>query len=243
MKKVKTACALAVCMSFFVTGCGSAIPDMTKEQEAVISEYAAGLLLKYDKNYNSKLVDTAAYYEEKQAQAENPPAPPAEQPPEEEEKKQAPDAEFINKAQEEAPVSIEEFFELDGFKITYSGNGVYDSYPELSGDEVAISVTASPGSKMFVLFLDVENISGGDLALDMMSKSPRLRVSVNGQDSRNSLISMLQDEFATFMGTIPAGTVQRLVIVTEMPEAECSSIESIALTMRSDAGSTVLNLQ
>ena len=42
----------AVCFSF--AGCGSEIPEMTEEQQELVVEYAAGELLKFDKNHSVK---------------------------------------------------------------------------------------------------------------------------------------------------------------------------------------------
>lgn len=46
--------------SLLMTGCG-AMPDLTQEETELISEYAVGVLLKYDKSHGSRLVDTSAY--------------------------------------------------------------------------------------------------------------------------------------------------------------------------------------
>ena len=54
----KYLCAVCV-MTFFIltlAGCGS-IPDMTEDQEEMVSEYAVSLLLKYDAANHSRLVD------------------------------------------------------------------------------------------------------------------------------------------------------------------------------------------
>ena len=74
--------------SLLMTGCG-AMPDLTQEETELISEYAVGVLLKYDKSHGSRLVDTSAY-----DKAEEEPALeelPAEPIPEEEETEALPD--------------------------------------------------------------------------------------------------------------------------------------------------------
>ena len=47
----------AICM----TGCGSIMPDLTEEETEIISEYASGVLLKYDRVYRSRLMDMSEY--------------------------------------------------------------------------------------------------------------------------------------------------------------------------------------
>jgi uncharacterized protein YceK len=53
----------SVAAAVLMTGCG-AMPDLTQEETDLISEYAVGVLLKYDANNSSRLVDTSAYDEE-----------------------------------------------------------------------------------------------------------------------------------------------------------------------------------
>ena len=53
-------CGLIVAMS--LTGCGfiPELPTLTEQQEKLITEYAAGLLLKYDNSYDSGLMTDEA---------------------------------------------------------------------------------------------------------------------------------------------------------------------------------------
>ncbi|MCM1087931.1 MAG: hypothetical protein NC419_07215, partial [Muribaculaceae bacterium] len=63
MKKVSVLlCGIGI--ACILTGCGNTMPELTEEENDIITEYAVSLLLKYDKNYNSRLIDLAAYEEE-----------------------------------------------------------------------------------------------------------------------------------------------------------------------------------
>lgn len=57
MKRKKTFCIMIISLLLLLAGCGNHIPEMTKEQSAQISEYAAGLLLKYDEGNVNRLTD------------------------------------------------------------------------------------------------------------------------------------------------------------------------------------------
>ena len=48
---------IAVVTMIFCCGCGNAIPDLSEEESAMVSEYAAGLLLKYDSEYETKFLN------------------------------------------------------------------------------------------------------------------------------------------------------------------------------------------
>lgn len=55
MKKIKfLLCGLGI--ACIVTGCGRTV-ELTEEENEIITEYAVGLLLKYDKYYNNHLVE------------------------------------------------------------------------------------------------------------------------------------------------------------------------------------------
>lgn len=59
MKK-KTFLIAILSLSLLATACAT-VPDMTEEQEEMISEYAASLMLKYDSENHSRLVDTSDF--------------------------------------------------------------------------------------------------------------------------------------------------------------------------------------
>lgn len=65
MKKFTCVICITALLVLTLAGCGS-VPDMTEEQEEMVSEYAVSLLLKYDEANHSRLVDvdsTIAAYE------------------------------------------------------------------------------------------------------------------------------------------------------------------------------------
>ena len=56
MKKGKVLGLFAM-SAMLLTGCIDAMPELTAEQSDIITEYAAGVLLKYSSNYNYKIAD------------------------------------------------------------------------------------------------------------------------------------------------------------------------------------------
>lgn len=249
MRKAKLFCA-ALCGVLMVTGCGSTIPEMTPEQSAVVSEYAAGLLLKYDKNYNSRVEDTTAYHqqllkeEEERQKAE-------EEKRKAEEKQAAQEAEQSGKTQSKAggeqtaPTveTMEEFFGLSDVQIKYSGYEVYDSYPQGSEEEPVFAVTATVGNKLLVCSFEVANIAAGDSQVNLLDLGAKFRVRLNGSGEKPALFTYLPDELASYQGTIAAGESVKTVVIFEISIEESESIESIAFTAKSNEGRATFNLQ
>lgn len=252
MKKAKIMCAAVMSGVFALTGCAATIPDMTREETRMIAEYAAELLLKYDKNYVSRVVDTTEYHEEEQRKAEEErkakEAAEKEQARLEAEKEQA-RLEAENgggtaQASEPTISSVEEFYQLQGVSIQYSGFGVYDSYPDQTeGEELFFSMSASEGNKLLVLYFDVTNTSGSEMVFNMMDVAPKFRISVNGSSNKVAMLTSLPEELATYEGTIGAGETVRTVVIVEIPAQESDQINTITLTVRGNAGSAQLPLQ
>lgn len=253
MKRKKSACLAALCATIVMTGCGSSIPDMTENETHMIAEYAADLLLKYDKNYVVKVVDTTQYHEEEERKAEEArkaaeeAAKAEEAARKEEEAANATSSNGGNNTSEEPRnmvSSIEEFYQVQGVQIQYSGFGVYESYPEQTNeDDLFFALGATEGRKLLVMFFDVTNISGQEMEFNMVDIDPKFKVSLNGAADQSTLFTMLPDALATYEGTLAADETVRTVIVAEIPTGDSDSIQSLTLTMKDGSDKAQLVLQ
>lgn len=232
---------IAVALS--LPACGASGPELTEEQSAQIVEYAAGLMLKYDANYHSRLDEG----EETEEEPVEEPVIAVEQPTEDEPAEEAVVVETTEEGtgqeQEEMPdKSIEEFCGLEGIAVSYTGHEAKDVYPEASGDTMVFAMSASEGCKLIVLNFDVQNTGGQDVNLDMLSKGTKFKISLNGVSPKYALTTMLENDLASYIGTIPAGGSENLVLVCELPEEEAGSIEAVTLFMRNDLEEARLTL-
>lgn len=239
-------------VTLFFTACGSSIPEMTEEENAQVVEYAAGLLLKYDENHHSRLVEEPEKTEEEIA-AENEASVGRQIPEQKREiaveeqaasEQQAP--EVINVSSEAAVEenrSIVEFYGIEGAEITYAGHELKDLYPDNDTEEVYFAIHAAPGFKLLILNFDVKNIGGQDINLDMIAKNAKFKISINGDTPKYALTTMLMDDLASYIGTVPAGASQRLVLVCEIPEGKTGAIDTIDLQMKTDSDSAVISLE
>ncbi len=237
---------LAAAASLGMTACGAAIPDMTEEQNAVLVEYAAGLLLKYDSNHHGRLVDPEDLeeLESEEVYAQPEESQPKEEPePEEEPDNTATVVDNTEEAQEE-PVyrSIEEFYGIDGVAMDFSGYEIKDMYPDDSTDDLFFAMSASAGCKLVVLHFDVSSVSGQDKDLDMLSLNTKFKISINGETPKYALTTMLTNDLASFKGTIGAGGYEPLVLVTEVTEEMAQSIQTMSLVMRNGTEEAILSL-
>lgn len=229
-----------------LSGCGQTVPELTEEENEIITEYAVSLLLKYDKNYNSHLVDLSAY-EESIAESEN--EEPAEDmiPDEElpEENVEEPATEIIDATEEiEAQASsIEEFYGIEGFSFQYTGYDLVSEYPAITENsaDAFFAMEATPGMQLLIMKFQVTNQNGMDSMLDTFQYGMKVRITVNEEDPKSALSTMLLNDLQSFRGTLEAYGQTELVTVIEVPEG--TSVGDLSLILRSDSDSATLPLQ
>lgn len=225
-----------------ISGCGAQMPDLTQEETDLISEYAVGILLKYDKYHKSRLVDTTAY----DVAAEEIPEEPEEEILVEEPGSPTSDTEVVDVSQdvepEAPPATIEEYYGIQGITFQYIGYDLTQSYPSSADNEALFfAMDATDGSQLLVLRFMATNVSSIDQTLNMLGSGARFRVSVNGGSSQSVLTTMLLDDMQTYNDIVPAGNSVELVSIVEVPQG--TSIETIDFTMRGNDQSATMTLQ
>lgn len=224
-----------------MTGCGSAMPDLTQEETDIISEYAVGVLLKYDKYHSGRLVDTSAYETaEESTEEETEETLPEEEAPDTEESA-APVEEAEPEEAASASATIEGYYGIPDFTFQYTGYDLTQSYPEGTEEDMFFSMDATPGMELLVLHFTAANTSPSDQTLDMLSYGAKFCVSVNGEKGESALTTMLLDDMETYSGVVPAGGSAELVSIVEVPQG--TSVETIDFTLRGGEGSAVMKLQ
>ena len=238
MKKVSVLlCGLT--MALLTAGCGE-MPDLTQEETDLIAEYAAGMLLKYDRDIN-RLVDTSMYEEEVEEEVI---LPEEEEEPTETEEEESTSVVDVSQDEETEPAvsSVEQYYGVPNVMITYTGYEVSDSYPPSSeGEDLVFSMEASSGTQLLVLKFNAQNLSGEDQNLNLLGYGARFRVSVNGESSKGALATMLVNDMQTYNDVIPANSAVELVSIVEIPQG--TNVGSIDMILRGGEQDATLRLQ
>ncbi len=243
MKKLRVLlCGLG--FSFILSGCGVTVPELTEEENDIITEYTVSLLLKYDKYYNSRLVDLTAYEEQSDSEQNEPEVNgdlEDEPIPEENNENAESNTEVIDISEKAS--TIEEFYGIEGFSFQYTGCDLMSEYPDMAEDsaDAYFAMQATPGMQLLILKFAVNNQSGSDRELDMLNYGLRARVSINGESSKSTLSTMLLNDLHTYKGILGENSSTELVAVVEVPEG--TYIESLSLILRSDIDSVEFALQ
>lgn len=254
MKKIRILGLLAM-SSVMLVGCIDSMPDMTAEQSDLVSEYAAGLLLKYSSNYDYMLVSDEelaiaqenALEEETLAEATTV----QESTQEDSEENTQEQTSVQENETEQSTESIEQVqqdvmdadsdlaVELgidDGIALRYQSFEVCDSYPEnVSGFS---GIDAKEGRKLIVMHFDLENTSDEKVDCNLYDYSIRIGVNINQAVLAGAQETpMLPDDMASFVGSIEAGKKADVVAVAEIEELSDDAIESLTLQISSVNGS------
>jgi len=240
MKRKLAKILSAVVMICSLAGCGNQIPEMTDEQMQEVGEFAAITLMKYDANHRSRLVSL-----ELLAREEPEPAPEPTAQPEDTGMKPTADTPVVNAAGsvESSSETMESVLGLpEGMTLTYREMEVCGSYPGGASESDFFSLTATSGNQLLILKFDLYNGTGQEQSLNLLAAAPIFKITVNGDYSRRALTTMLTNDLASYMGAVPAGASNEVILAIEVESSMANSITSLALNLKSESKTCAIQL-
>lgn len=226
---------LSMVLSFtMLTGCTDLQGvELTEEQSAAIAEYAAGLLLKYDKSHAAGLQNVYDEPEEEKVPEQAPVQV-------EEEEVQ----EVYQKVESEATKevftgTIGEAIGIPDLDVRFAYYETFTSLPDSDPDNPVFSMRAQDGNKMVVLHFNVTNISGETLNLDMLSNNVRYRLVINDKEVIRQQQTLLSNDLSQMSEAMEPGQVYDEVLVFETETGIVDSIENLKLTIKGNEDLTV----
>lgn len=240
MRKKFLVLVVTLIMTFSLTGCmfDNQIPELPEDEMRQVEEYAAQLLLKYDKYYDDGTLseEEIARQESMMQQAAETRAEVAQQKAEQAQTSDTSSTEENSDSSEPAtPVyqDIDEFLGMDSFDIECTGYMVCDSYPvDTSENDWQGMATATNGNKLVVYSMLIVNKTSMDQMLDMASKDIRASIKINGNIKKSPLTTLLTNDFLMYRGNVAPGDSVELVIVIELSESDAQNITSSVLTLK-----------
>ena len=235
MKRI--GCLLVIVMMMAgLAGCGR---ELSTEENRVIAEYAADLLLKYDKDYQSKYMntenepDTTATTESQTGEVSTEATTEVTT----EAASDTTAAENTTEAGSEEPTlppsddgsvqDIAEIAGLDGISIQYNRCMFLDRYPSIDQDGAFIYLEADKGYKLVVVKFDITNKTSEDKMVDLLNTDLSYRLVMNQSKAAKPMLTILMDDLGTFSATVPADSEQSAVLVFQMAEGLVDKIERL----------------
>lgn len=206
------------------------VKELTEEEEAQISEYAATLLLKYDANYKNLL------WEADEEEEDDEEEPVKEEKPEETKPVETKPQETVSgpavagaDAEKVESKGLAEIFGLSGVDIQYSGCEFVKSFPAEGKHDYLIP--AEEGRKLLIVKFQMKNNTQEAVKVDILSGMPSFRMHFNEEDIAAKMTIILED-LSTMIEDIPAGATVEKVLVGEVSESFPEQLTSLSLTTR-----------
>lgn len=228
---------VTVIMMLGLTGCGK---ELSTEENRIIAEYAAELLLKYDRNYQTKYLDeedTTEFIQESQTEDESTEVTteePTTEEASEEEKTSDTEASETGDGQEVLPPSddgsvqdIAVIAGLEGISILYNRCMFLDRYPSIDQDGAFIYLEADEGYKLVVVKFDMINTTSEDRQVDLLNSALDYRLVLNESRAAKPMLTILMDDLGTFSAVVPADSEQSAVLVFQMSDTMIEKIEQL----------------
>ncbi|MBR1816556.1 MAG: hypothetical protein IJ763_07635 [Lachnospiraceae bacterium] len=270
MKRISAICCICLCLCL-LSGCGKVI-ELTEEENYMVAEYAAELLLKYDRNIDLKYYSdnitsttTETYVteeltsEELTIQTTEDIVNTTEENSGEDEITQSTSSEVVTP--EETPeedisgsdissnvrdnsYDIAGFAGVDTVSIKYAYYMLLDQYPSLDHDGVAITIDAPSGYKLLVLKFNMENKTGEDQYVDMFSKELEYSIIVDGNKKAKQMLTILIDDLYTYQGTVDGNMFEEVVLLFQVSDSVAENIQSLKLQITdSNNNDVVIDLE
>lgn len=233
-KRISSVALIITMASGLFSGCAKKV-ELTEEEQDLVAEYAAQIILKHDKNYNGKLKEIDA-----------------EEPSKEEDSNKSSDITDGNNeetasndnTQDGNTVNADSFSEAFGFTgltVEYTGYQVADSYPQTS--DMAFVLNPTGDMKLLILKFNVKNNTESTVDVGMMPAETVLKSVINENSRYTALVTLLMDGLNTFSGPVNAGESKELVLAFQTPFTDNSSIESLSLQVSKDGGTSIFDLK
>lgn len=247
---------LSLVFAFGVSGC-ALVPslDLTEDEQSIIAEYAAGLLLKYDRNYagSIKKVDNepeeegVLVYEEEQE-------PEFEELYEDEQESEFVDPEFSEDLTADSQAenteeskyseeSISEALGLDGFTVMYKDYETHDIYPEEESDEFVFSLQAQEGMKLIVLNFGITNDGAEKKPCNVIDSNASFRIIVNDSEVIQANKTILLNDLSSYNDEVEGYGMANAILVCEVAEADVANISKLDLRIKKDGITTTHRLR
>ena len=224
MKKLKRYLYIAVAvMMLFLTGCGTALYEMTPEEEELVIHSAAYFVAKHNiqqkDGVNGYPLPDSFEEEESEKESES------ESESEEQDKPNGSGGGGESTKPSEGEITLAEVIGYkDSLKVTYEGSYVSNNYMEGS----AYVVEAGAGKSFYVMKFKLTNLTDSDVTVNNASKSPIVKL-VSDAVSVRSEVTFLSTDFSTYQGTLGAGQSVETILLFEVTNAVADKIASPTL--------------
>lgn len=219
--------AVIIAAGMLLTGCGEELTTLTESEEAVIVNYSAGTLAKFNKRQQDGL--TAVAPKEEEAEQEESVVSQEEETKDnqnnQDNQDKADDGQETVEPEEvaEPEVSLTQALGIPGVEVKYTGYEIRNSYEE----STALSMVAAEGNTYFVMKYTLTNTGSEEAVCEIVKKKPIFTLSLNGSAAYKNEVTLLSNDLATYSENLAPGATAEAVLVFEVPLEETTEIGSV----------------
>lgn len=223
MKKVK-GCIPVLISAVLLSSCVKNNIKMTDEQIDRAAEYAAGVLLKHDKNYENTLStetivpESTPKTELKDNNGNLETAKP------ENDKKS--DTDENSQTEQLNTVTLAEVIRVKGCEINFSKFQILDNYEQ----ENSVYIKADTGKKLAVLKFKIKNNSSSDKKVKLLKKNISYILQVDGGGEYQPELSILVNDLQFYNEKIQKGKSKEAVLIFSIPKKEVENTMKLQVT-------------
>ena len=225
-----------------LSGCGlqEAPYELTEEERQLVVSYSAHVVAKFN-NYQKDGLTFVPEIEEE-------PELPSEIVPESSGQEELPSVDMSgNGGGEVIPdnsptqATLDSVYGETGLTFTYLGNEITSSYMQDS----LYAVNSGYGKTLLVVKVNVENLTNEAVTMDNLTSgdtfSANYLMDSGSKYNAKSVMTLLENDFTTFAGTIEPQTAVEMVMIFEVP-AETTAVENFDLKINRNGKSFQINL-
>lgn len=242
MRKKTLSILLVAVSSLLLTGCGNSI-ELTDQQNSMVAQYAAELLLKYDVRYDYRLEDINSITGELQLEEETKTTQEATEPESTEEDTKT---EEDGKTQEtekgdKNETDLSELFE-DGIDVKYTGYKIIPRYPEDISD-IMVYVEPREGMKLIAVEFDITNTTEEPIALDYLNSERKYRIILNDAKAAVPLQTLLEEDLSSLKMTLLPMETKKTVLIFQISESLENEIQSLKVSVQQGEAKNMIILK
>ncbi len=258
MKRFFALCGIML-LSLFAVGCTKTI-ELSDEESKLIAEYAAELLIKYDRNINLKYdeaqieaaIASASDATEEEITTEE--ATTEEVTTEEVTTEEistdtdAPSEEIVTEDVDADTVlssdyDIAEFVGETNISIHYLYYMLVDHYPSYDKEGLYMEIEAPTGYKLLVLKFSMENKTDEEQYIDLYSKDINYKVILDDSRAASQMLTILMDDLYTYQSTLDGSMYEETVLLFQLSDEIAESMTDLKLQVDDGTNKIVIQLQ
>lgn len=238
-KRYNKLVCLMMLLMIIMTGCGARIPDMTDAEREAISEYAVELLMKYNANDTSRLVDVNLL--EKEPEPTKRPVPVTTEPPKGmDETEDTPMIDLSGEAQTpqgdvHSVLGLEESISLE-----YVSYRMELQYTDSQSDELVIE--AEEGKALMICEMALINDGAKKQSVDMLRDNIQYQLVIDGKVA-NCMVTMLSNDLTTYLGILEPDESRKVVVLTQVEKTTVDQAEEVYLYVKSENGQGMIQVK